>query len=467
MKNISTEALIILIVIVYSILLLTQGSLDPVMEPDSASYLLFLPSRTAGYPLFLRLVGLPSLVWVQTLLYAATAGGLGIVVFHVFRQAVPAILLVLALCANPELSKYHAHVMTESLFVSVLTAYLASAILLVHRPTGTRVVIAAVLVALTAVIRPAAYGLIPVLVGLVLLNRRRYAAAAWRPLVASLLIPLVMVGTERLYSASVHGGAETSLAGRHFFAKAAMIDAPPGLGATESSPVRKALFEALEQDFAPIRTLLQQATAPSVYAVLEPNFETCVEYACADDLRRRIDLPAPALNQAMLAVALARMQSAPGATLMLAWRHYRALWTLYSQSHPALAPMFDGFIAAHQPLPFAPFLPASLSEPTPVSRLATFVRPAITAVGWITGLLALIGVVAVIRGDTAPRWQVAGFAAACVHLSFVLIAFTGVGIPRYTVSMWPAMMLALIMALSAIAAPGGRVGRPRLHTNPQ
>jgi hypothetical protein len=62
----------------------------------------------------------------------------------------------------------------------------------------------------------------------------------------------------------------------------------------------------------------------------------------------------------------------------------------------------------------------------------------------LTGVLALAGLAAaVMRRELPPVLTVAAIAALAVQGALVLNALGGVGIPRYTLAMWPAIMVAL------------------------
>ena len=92
----------------------------------------------------------------------------------------------------------------------------------------------------------------------------------------------VIVGSRASDGAAVHAGAPSSLIGRHLFAKAALIDAPPALPGDD--PIRRALDDQLEDALAPIREMLARAPA-SARGVLTIYYETCLQGGCADEAR--------------------------------------------------------------------------------------------------------------------------------------------------------------------------------------
>ena len=418
----------------------------PVMDPDSGSYLDFAAIRTAAYPLFLKLFGPQTAMALQPPLYAAAATLLALATLAVGRNGWLAAAVLLLLLVNPEVNKYHARILTESLFMAGLMLFLVAVLGFFRRPDWRGAAAAALLAGLVAAIRPTGYALLPVLPVMALMVRHRLPGSFALVLAAALLPMLAVVAGERLYTAAAHGADATSLAGRHVYAKAAMVEAPVPTAA-EADPVRRRLAEAAEHDFAPVRRLLAEAPDAEVLSVLTANYETCLEYACVADLRAATGLREPALNADALAVGAARLAAAPLAYAGLAWRHYRAMWALYAQTHPALAPGFDAFVAAHRPLPFETLVPSLAAGPPP-DRKAILLRPAMIAVGGLTALLALaaLGAAARGRGAGGPLMETALVAALALHGTLAWTAMVGVGIPRYTIGDWPLMVAALSFA---------------------
>ena len=402
----------------------------------------FSPYRTAAYPLFIKLVGLNSLAVVQALLFAGALAVLGFETLASTRNLAVAAILMVGVAANPELNKYHSVVMTESLFMSALLVFLAMLVRFVRRKDLLSLGLAAALAGVAATIRPPGLALLPIPILMMLACRRQLKSPALALLAAALLPAIVLVAGERALAHFIHQDNLASLAPRHIFAKAAMIEAPHA-STNESDPLRRALLVAIENDFAPIRAVIAQAADRDTRILLTANYETCVEYACSDALRARN--ASANLEAGMLQVGLRRLASAPFAYVGLVWTHYQALWTLYSQTHPATAPVFAEFIRSHRPLPFEQLV-APLVESPPISRVASVGRPAILAVGWITGAIILLGAIAAFRGRLHDAAAIAWLSALVIHASFLFTAAAGVGIPRYTLTMWPAMVTSLIFA---------------------
>ncbi len=354
----------------YALVMIVVAPDAPVTQPDSASYLAFSSYRTATYPLFIKLVGLNSLTIVQTLLFAGALAVLGFETLASTRNLAVAAILMIGVAANPELNKYHSVVMTESLFMSALLVFLAMLVRFVRLKDLLSLGLAAALAGVAATIRPTGLALLPIPILMVLACRRQLKSPVLALMSVALLPAIMLVAGERALSHFIHQGNLASLAPRHIFAKAAMIDAPPA-STTETDPLRRALLVAIENDFAPIRALIAQADR-NTRIPMTVHYETCVEYVCSDPLRARN--ASPRFEAEMLQVGLQRLASAPLNYAGLVWTHYRALWTLYTQTHPATAPVFAEFIRNHRPLPFedlvSPLVEDSTDQPRRKRRAA-------------------------------------------------------------------------------------------------
>lgn len=426
---------------------------EPIFEADSASYLNFSPVRSAGYPLFLKWVGLSNLIWCQTALFAIAVCVLGVVTHRITRRASIAALLVAGLFLNTEVARYHAMVMTESTTVSLEIVVLLVGIGFARAPSIGRAFLLSVAIGAAALVRPTGVALIPAALGLVALLRgalpRRGTVLA---VIAVALPALSMISTERLV---VAGGAgpdvETSLAARHLFAKAALIDAPPVEAVADDPPLRRAVRGVLEEGAAPIRIYLSEIAAASVRATLTVNSETCLEYACASELLSGIRAAPGELRREMMRAALERMRAAPLDTGRLFVSNWLGLWNTHSRSHPDLAPIHDRYVLERPP-PIARFLSTDLTGPVSPDPAGIVIRPAVRIAGLVTLLISLAGAIGIAsaRAPVSRDWAVAAFAAWSVHLSAVLIAAFGVGIPRYTIDLWPFIAAAGVFALSAL-----------------
>jgi hypothetical protein len=265
--------------------------------------------------------------------------------------------------------------------------------------------------------------------------------------VAALAPFLVIVGAEQAIAPIVHHGHTSSLMGRHMFAKAALIDAPAA--APSSDPIRSALDQHLQNDYAPIRAFL--ASAPrDLRAVLSIYYETCLQGWCVDRSRELTAGRDEAEQTKTLGnAANARIARAPIAFLDLLALNYGSLWTVDRLRHPDRAERLTAFIAAHRPMPFER-LAMSLEpdqvlafQPSPRIRYAQW---AMTALAIWTALLAAGGLIGVaMPGRLSPLLTIAAIAALAAHGCLLLTAATAAGFARFTLGLWPAIVMAAIV----------------------
>jgi hypothetical protein len=142
------------------------------------------------------------------------------------------------------------------------------------------------------------------------------------------------------------------------------------------------------------------------------------------------------------------------------------MWMAYKQRHPDTVPVLNALIAAHRPLPFereAFRIDRQQTLTFEPSRAVRFIQPAVTALGWLTALLAIGGVAAALAGrPLPPALSVACVASLTAHSGLLLSAAFAAAIGRFIVSLWPAITTAALLAAWSLAA-----GRPRAAQAPQ
>ncbi|MEO8678581.1 MAG: hypothetical protein ABI665_06020 [Vicinamibacterales bacterium] len=434
-----------------------------VTAPDSVEYLQFWPIRTLGYPLFLELLGPWAAIKVQPLLYALVLFWLGQQTLRASGNLALAVAAVVAAMAVPTLREYHASILSESLFVSGVTALQAAAIGFFTRPTARTAALASIVAGLTVTIRNTAIAFLPVLLVMVMLRWRRLPPA--RAVVfAAALLPMVMIaGAERLAAVAVHGSRLTSLAGGHLFAKAAMLGGRTG---NYTDPVRSDLEDLLDRA-APVRSLLSEAPT-AVRDVLSIYYETCLQGPCVG--QGRSALTDVERNIALQQIGLERIRQSPGAFLHLTWINYRSMWVAYRQEYPVTVAALNRFIAAHRPLPVEQeaFRPAP-QQPIVflASNRARYLQLPIVLLGLVTGAIAIAGLgLALLRRDADSLMASAAVAALCAHGVLLLSALTAAGLSRFMIGVWPAVTMAAILGGASLLG-AGRTGGRRLQPPPQ
>jgi hypothetical protein len=412
--------------------------------------------------LFLKVVGASGAIVVQPILFAGALAFLGREIVRLTRSTWLAAAVVAGSMLLPQIRQFHASILSESLFLSALTVFLALSVRFAYHPTWQLMVLVATTAGAGATVRRTAFALAPVMLAMVLMQRQRLRGSRTSLVVVAALAPfLAIIGAEQAAAPVVHGGQSSSLLGRHLFAKAALIEAPPafaqataGRPAAELDSVRVALDTILQEDSAPIRAVLA-AAPPDVRAVLATYYETCLQGGCADDARRLMpDRSEPEQTETLGAAGLARIRRAPVAFLQLTAMSYRSLWTVDRTRHPDRAAAITAFVAAHRPMPFERMALALAPEHVfalqPSARVR-YMQWVMTAVAIWTGALAAAGVIGACTASLPPPFAIATIAALSAHACLLLTAILATGFARFTLGVWPAIVTASLFGLWAVA----------------
>jgi hypothetical protein len=438
----------------YALFCLVTNPAGPITAPDSTHYLNMTPIVPLGYPVFLLLTGARGAIIAQPIIFSAALAFMGREIVRTTREPWLALAAVAGCMIVPQIREYHASILSESLFLSLLIVFLGLCIRFAHYPTWRLMALVAITVGLSAVVRRTGFAFVPVMLVMVLLAdfAKASSSQALKPrlghvplfLVAGLAPFGAIVGGEQAIAPLVHAGAPSGLLGRHVFAKAALLDAPPAPASPDR--VRSALDEQLEVKLAPIRDVLAQAPDP-VRSVLTMYYETCLQGGCADEARALTQEPGEARQTAVIGAAgMARIRRAPLEFLKLTWLHYRALWTFNRLRHPDTVPALNQFIAEHRPLPFEEHALSLGPDRTLVFEASPTVRYAqwgLALVAMLTGALAVVGLVAAVGGlRLPPPVLVAGIAALTAHGGLLLTALLAAGFTRFLLGLWPALVVA-------------------------
>ncbi len=97
----------------------------PFTTPDSIHYLEAWPIVSLGYPFFLKIVGARGAIVAQPILFGAALAFLGREIVRLTRSTWLAAAVVIATVALPQIREFHASILSESLFLSLLIAFLA------------------------------------------------------------------------------------------------------------------------------------------------------------------------------------------------------------------------------------------------------------------------------------------------------------------------------------------------------
>jgi hypothetical protein len=455
-------AIVVSLCVAYALFCLFTMPAGPITTPDSAHYLNASAIVPLGYPFVLKILGASGAMYAQPIIFSTALAFLGRETIRVTTSTWLAFAVVAGAMLVPQVKDLHASILTESLFMSAVIVFLALVIRVVQQPSWHLLVWVATVVGLSATIRRTGFAFVPVLLVMVLLQRHRLSRSRTAFFLVAAAAPfVVIVATEQFAARVVHAGQASSLLGRHLFAKAALIEAPPALAADS---LHAQIEQDLESAYAPIRDLLRRAPR-NVRAVLAINYETCLQGPCADRARALMpDRLEPAQTEALGDVALARIARAPLNFARLTALHYGSLWTADRLGHPDTAPALTQFIASNRPLPFE--REAFRADPADAIAFAgdsrvRYLQMAIFVLGIVTGALAVVGLIAAVaKPQLPPAMAIACLAALTAHGGLLFTALLAAGFSRFMIGVWPAITTAALFGYWAV-----RFGRPFRSTN--
>jgi hypothetical protein len=431
--------LLLFLVAAASLLNVLRGLDLPVMQPDSTSYLSWSSIRTIGYPAFLSsveaTVGLADLPRVQATIFAMALLLLALALRRALGSVVPALFLLVAVGFNPEVQKYHALVLSESLSISLSLIAFAALAAQRRRDSAALIVLAALAIGLAALVRPVLLALFWLPVAVALLGPFR-----WRRAAAALAVCAAVVGLGSWANGRLHRDAVPNEAlALHLIGKVAPLITPaiPAAG-------HAGLAEALAKPADELQRIEGKLGSWDLVYLARAPYYDYARFGLIPDWAAGLPSPrlAPAIEQALALDAIARRPLAYLADVAL---NFYALWSLpdlMTSAGTEEAATLSGALNAAFKL-----------------RVDAAARPrhivwgikAALALCFLTGLWFTV---AVLRrpgaADAAERLGALAFLATVAL--FLATALLQAGLPRYALAAWPFEMIVL-------AAGGARLSR--------
>ena len=429
----------------WTLALLTVGyvafywSTPATIQDDSDSYLNFSVIRTAGYPIFMKMItsalgSVNAVAKAQVIIAGGAYAYLGWSIHRVFRTSFFALAPVLALMLHPQIADVHGFIMTESLFISLLCLLSACLALLVHRPTWYWAAAAALACGLAIMIRPAGLSLLigwPLLFWLIW----KRCDSQRITLVTAVIVPIVLCMTVEnvLWHANHDSESRPNLADRHLFAKVLVIEPEPQVSDIElaqlvaegrrlTTPVRELIAKA-PSHYARTRLLLDAEVTVQWWHELDPEISTIAS-------RRGIDQ-----YGVFSQVGRSSMLISPLAWIENALTHYLGLWSR-AYVTPTIYEEYLTYIENAKPNRFTPSASSQRGDPLSlIQRLSS--RLMATLMSFPT-LAVGLAIWQRLRGrGPDSRLVVAAVCALAIHAHLLMVGLLGVMATRYAVAMAP------------------------------
>ncbi len=429
----------------------------PLIGPDSESYLDFSAIRSGGYPFFLDVIKLfisdeSHYVIVQYVLYGLSVLVFAWQLFKTERNFLFCSIVEVGLLANWEVNRYHFSIITESLFMSVSVCFLAAA--LANLRTGSLRSLAAASGAAAVCLTVRLTGLAFIAALLILVFAAPRASSLVRWLIFAILPIVIVLGAENVYHSAYHPGPRQTQLYTQLIGKAGMISiSHPEQAIDAASPTDKPLQQALEYQLAPVRKLLADAPNLATRCRLEVWYELFVEFEFAPNERAAVE--AADGREGLTRAALARLRLGVPDYLRLTGDHLFCLWTVWATENSEKAAL-AAYLDAHKPLPFADRVlpPMEKSRTPPFPLIVRGTAAAIATLLAVGSILLFVGLCR--RRPLSLALKLGGICGVIVHSGLILSALGSVGIPRYTIGLWPPLEVGtLFLALWA----GGQVKR--------
>jgi hypothetical protein len=331
--------------------------------------------------------------------------------------------------------------MSEALTIPLLTIILGCVLGFLVQKRTALIVVAAVLGGLATTIRPPLGPFILTPLVAVWISPQIQHRIRLSVLIVLAWIAPVMV--ERGYSQTVHGSELTSPMGRALFMKSAVVDAPRTV--IQEDALDRRLIQILNDDYEPIRRLIDRSPDRDVRNILVANYEACAGYSCLMSIVEPLNVPEAELHRRLARIGLERLSTNPMGYLELAATEYERLWLLHPRKVPALATKYNAFLAREAPIPFERQL-GEIAQPTPASEQKQIYR--LNRAAFVS-----IGVLAAILTLWFAFWRrgplIQSAFALLIGMQAVLVFGTlvGSGLPRYTMGLWPALIAAELLGL--------------------
>ena len=428
------------------------------LYPDSNGYLTFSEHRTAGYPMFIRLIEaafgtVDAVPKAQLVVAGAAFAFLGWSAFiglgRTFGSTLFALAPVLLLMLYPQIGDVHSYILTESLFISLLCLLAGGLVMMAHRPTWRWAAVAALVCGLAITVRPAATSLLiiwPFLFwliwrrcgGLSLWGRTALAAAVIAPIVLCLMVENV------LWHANHDSESRPNLAYRHLFAKALIIEPEPQISDSELA----GLVSRGRGVMAPGRELISDAPSHYTRTRLLVDFEVAAQHATywrvfSPEVKEIAQQRGIGEYDVLAQVARGAMLRSPVAWVRNALAHYWGLWFPYwAYASPAILEEYQAYIENVEPSVLFMDRPIFRHKEPPSPALQIMLRLTM-ATGLLISTLA-VGLATwqrLFRRRHSPdgRLVVAAVCGLAIHAHFLMVGLLGVVATRYAGAMGPLM----------------------------
>lgn len=417
----------------------------PFLQTDSASFIEFASSRTAAYPLFLKLIhaifgDYRPAIYIQLAAMVGATGFLANEIRLLTRSALLGVITVALVLANVYIIRYAFSIMSEAPFFAGVSCVVAFGCRYARTRGLADLVWLSATIGICILIRPIAYSFLPVLVACIVISTGEFRFKLRSALAAVLPVAGMLILGSIAYFA-YHGSFRTqSFLGHNLIGKIAYL---PGASVRSDFP---AVVERIDKAMALYRSVTVDNWRDR-YLYRERHYDY-VRFGLTNSLIEKLaHQNAVAADDIRQAVALAFIRAHPREYAAEVLLQAYSIWQLADLRTPREKAAFDRFI---QGLPFDPFAGMNFMPRKPAP--AYFVHAVRLFLGSIfaaTVLTLMVGAYYFATGRSfSPRCLAMLQAALILHSYFLCVALVQFGHTRYFMVMWPAVVTIAVVSLS-------------------
>lgn len=429
------------------ILYLILFSGEPLLKPDSLGYINFSPTRSVGYPFFLKVVHFlfNSYQWVpfiQISFFCLVSCFLSVSVFQITQSFLLSTGLLIAILINIPFAKLSFSLLTDSPAQSFLMIAFALAIKILQSKKPASYYGLCCIVGIAALIRPLFIILSFLPIGLIFFQTFESTKVFFKKVGIGILIisSFLLLGSTAQWAR--HGFFKTeAFLGHNLIGKTLLTVSQ------ENFPAH--FFPKTQQDLLGLKPILEKAPSlQTKYLLSEPYY---------DEIRGRMSQETSLVSweerdHFWKTVSISLIKINPQNYLKDVWMNYWALWQLWDLYTYKEKEYFNKYISVHSPLPIMgayrePEMRSALNSKLGHPWIVYSIR-FMLGIGFFLSLAIPFWTLSYkLKKKSIPHSLVIGtLSGLTIQSGFLAIAFTQAGLGRYALSFWPCLCILFFSA---------------------
>ncbi|MBT4732316.1 hypothetical protein HOB87_10160 [Candidatus Woesearchaeota archaeon] len=437
-------------VFIYSLL---TPSVSTLLQPDSFGYINFSNVRTSFYPVFLDIAGyfgvsIEQIPILQVFIFSLSLYYLLITLSSVFKSRLFLFTYVVILMGNVWLVSMHKTILTESIYISLNIMAISSLINFLHYGSTKYILMFSFMLGISMGVRPSGVAMISILPIILLVAYNKFRKIKWSWIVA-LVVPIIFtqIIESSLYR-SYHGSSNRgSILPVIVFGKGAMIKGDFKFNGPNSK-VLDEFSKEIDLEFFKVHEFINEIPYFWLKNQSIPNYEIYAQMKLLKDRRHYYAEKAKtSVDNLIMELGKQRLLQGVDQWLINAMHHYAASWSLRVTTFPLFVKKYNDWALNKSYIPFnqkIEYLPLK-GDKIP-SLISAVVFPGLLIAGILTFVIGLVFIVMlVLKMDIQFSFMLSGLFSVWTHGMLIFYSIVNVATPRYTTSLFPVLLLALMM----------------------